>query len=99
MIQDILDLMKDNSRIELRRFNKIDKCVLAELARKINCILKNIRTENSTETNILIKPVIIYVGNGLQIIFQNLSDMMPGKNKISSDLYENLSDINFYKCF
>ena len=63
MIQDILDLMKDNSRIELRRFNKIDKCVLAELARKINSILKHIRTENITETNVLIKPVIIYVGN------------------------------------
>ena len=30
MIQDILDLMKDNSRIELRGFNKIDRCVLAE---------------------------------------------------------------------
>ena len=34
---------------------------------------------------------------GLQIIFQNLSDMMSGKNKIPSDIYENLSDINF--CF
>ena len=30
MIHDILDLMKDNSRIELRGFNKIDRCVLAE---------------------------------------------------------------------
>ena len=28
MIHDLLDLMKDNSRIELRGFNKIDKCVL-----------------------------------------------------------------------
>ena len=45
MIQDILDLMKDNSRIELRGFNKIDRCVLAEWSRKINCILKHIRTE------------------------------------------------------
>ena len=26
MIQDILDLMKDNSRTELRGFNKIDRC-------------------------------------------------------------------------
>ena len=30
MIQDTLDLMKDNSIIELRGFNKIDRCVLAE---------------------------------------------------------------------
>ena len=44
MIQDILDLMKeDNSRIELRRFNKIDRCVLAEWSRKMNRILKHIR--------------------------------------------------------
>ena len=62
MIQDILDLMKDNSRIELRGFNKIDRCVLAEWSRKINCILKHIRTENITDTNILIKAVIVYVG-------------------------------------
>ena len=37
--------------------------------------------------------------SGLQIISQNLSDMMSGKNKIPSDIYENLPDINFYKCF
>ena len=36
MIQDILDLMKDNSRIKLRGFNKIDRCVLAEWSRKVN---------------------------------------------------------------
>ena len=28
MIQDLLDLMKDNSRIEPRGFNRIDRCVL-----------------------------------------------------------------------
>ena len=42
MIQDILGLMKDNSRIELRGFNKTD-CVRAEWSRKINHILKHIR--------------------------------------------------------
>ena len=62
MIQDILDLTKDNSRIELRRVNKTDRCVLAEWSRKINCILNHIRTENITNTNILIKAVIVYVG-------------------------------------
>ena len=35
MLQDILDLMKDNSRIKLRGFKKIDKCVIAEWSRKI----------------------------------------------------------------
>ena len=37
MVQDILGLMKekDNSRIELREFNKIDRCVLAEWSKKI----------------------------------------------------------------
>ena len=54
MIQDILDLMKDNCRIELRGFHKIDRCVLAEWSRKINCIKKHIRAGNSTDTYILI---------------------------------------------
>ena len=49
MVQDILDLMKNNSRIELRIFNKIDRCILAEWSRKINCILKHIKTENITD--------------------------------------------------
>ena len=62
MIQDILDLMNDNSRIELRGFNKIDRSLLAEWSRKINCILKHITTENITDTNILIKAVIVYEG-------------------------------------
>ena len=62
MIQDILNLIKDNSRIELRGFNKIDRCVLPEWSRKINCKLKHIRIENIADTNILIKAVIVYVG-------------------------------------
>ena len=44
MIQDILDLMKGDSRTELRGFSKIDRCVLGEWSRKINFILKHIRT-------------------------------------------------------
>ena len=36
---------------------------------------------------------------GLQLIFQNLSDIMSGRNEILSDIYEKLSDINFYKNF
>ena len=61
MIQDILDLMKGNSRIGLRGFNKTDRCV-PEWSRKINCILKHIKTENITDANILIEADIIYVG-------------------------------------
>ena len=36
---------------------------------------------------------------GLQIFFQNLSDIMSGRNNIPLDIYENLSDINFYNFF
>ena len=53
--------MKDNSEIELRWFNEVDRCVLADWSRKINHILKHIRTENITDTNILIKAAIVYV--------------------------------------
>ena len=54
--------MKGNSRTELRGFNKIDRCVLAEWSRQINYILKHSRTENITDTNILTEAVIVYVG-------------------------------------
>ena len=67
MIQDILDSMKDNSRIELRGFKKNDRSVLAELSRKINCILKHIKTENITDASILIKVVIVYVGKKINL--------------------------------
>ena len=65
MIQDILDLMKDNSRMELWGFNRIDRYELAVWSRKINCILKYIRTENITDTNILITVVIAYAGKNI----------------------------------
>ena len=67
VMQDILDLMIDNSRIELRGFNKIDRCVLGDWLRKINCILKHIRTEKITDINILIKAVITYVGKKIDL--------------------------------
>ena len=53
--------MKDNNRIELIGF-VLDRCVLGEWSRKINRILKHIRTGNITDANILIKAVIVYVG-------------------------------------
>ena len=61
MIRDIFNLMKDNCRIELRGFNKTDRCVLAERSREINYILKHIRTETVTDTNILINAVVVCV--------------------------------------
>ena len=61
MIQDISDLKNDNSGIELGGFNRVDRCVLGEWSRKIHHIKKHIRTENITDTNILIKAVIVYV--------------------------------------
>ena len=55
---------------------------------------------SSLYTEIFIRILFVRItAPGLQIIFQNLLDMMSGKNKIPSDIYENLSDINFYKCF
>ena len=53
--------MKDSSTIELRGFNKIDRSVLAKWSKKVNCILKHIRTENISDTNILIKVFIVCV--------------------------------------
>ena len=71
--------MKDNSRTELRGFNKIGICVLAEWSRKINCVLKHIRIENITDINILIKAVIVYVGKKIGL------KTCRSKNKKESD--------------
>ena len=62
MIHDILDLMRDNSGTELRWFDKLDRCTLAKCSRKINLILKHIRTENIADINILIKAVKVNIG-------------------------------------
>ena len=81
MIQDILDLTKDISRIELTGFNKIDTHVLAECSKNINHILKHIRTENITvTTNILIKAVIVYVGKKIGLkacVSKNKNELEP----------------------
>ena len=77
MIQDVLDFMKESSRIELRGFKKIDSCVLAEWSRKISCIFKRIRTENITDTNILIK---VYVGKKINLkacVSKNKKELEP----------------------
>ena len=47
MIQDMLDLIKSNIGIEIRGFNKVNRCVLAAWSVKINRILKQMRTENN----------------------------------------------------
>ena len=51
--------------------------------------------QNLSDMMEIIRRISYYAG--LQMIFQNLSDMMSGKNKILLNIYENLSDINFYK--
>ena len=66
-MQYILDLMKDKSRIELRRFNKINRCVLVNWLRKRNYILKHIKTKNIADTNLLIKAVIVYIGKKISL--------------------------------
>ena len=48
-IQDIFDLMKNKSRIDLRGLNKIERCVRTESSRKINHIIRHIRTDKITD--------------------------------------------------
>ena len=62
--------------------------------KKLNEIFyKNFST---SETTFFFKKQIFFPSStGLQINFQNLSDMMSGKSKIPLDIHENLSDINF----
>ena len=38
---------------------------MIDVSRKMNCILKHIKTENITDTDILTKAVIAYVGKKL----------------------------------
>ena len=53
-------------------------------------------SKNISQTPNFKTRVICHTFTGLQIIFQKLSDMMSGKNKIPLDIYENLLKINFY---
>ena len=67
MIQDMLDLIKSNIGIEIRGFNKVNRCVLAAWSMKINRILKQMRTENNTDTSIMIKAAVVFVGKKIDL--------------------------------
>ena len=69
VLQKEKDIEVNNNDNTGERFyqDEENRCVLAEWSRKINCILKHIRTENITDTNILIKAVILYVGKKIGI--------------------------------
>ena len=98
MIQDISDLMKDNSKTELRGFKKSNRCVLARWSRKINCILTHIRTENITDTNVLIKAVVVYLG--LKACgSKNKKELEPSwKGRIDKTINEVRKHINILEC-
>ena len=62
--------MNNKGIIKPKGFNKIDRCVLPEWSRKINSILEHIRTQNITDTKILIKAVVVYVKDWLYSLWK-----------------------------
>ena len=57
-----------NERQQCNRTERIwQSCVLAEWSKKINRILKHVRTENIADTNVLIKAFIVYVGKKIDL--------------------------------
>ena len=81
--------MRDNSRIELWGFNKIDRYVRTEWSRTINHKLIHIRIEKITDTNSLMKAVIVYVGKRFALKFVEVKIKTKrnpgGKDRLKND--------------
>ena len=91
----------EKERIDKERINALIflevvlaiEIIVSNLEKKVNASI--LKDDFSSRTD----PSIFTSIAGLQIIFQNMSGIMSGRNEIPSDIYENLSDINFYKNF
>ena len=68
---------------------------------KINCILKNTRTENITDTNVLGKAVIVYVGKNIGLKAcgsKNKNELEPWwKRRIKKSINKVRKHINILK--
>ena len=62
MIKNIIEIAERNLDEEVNGFKKVDKNLLKDWAMKVNAILKEIKSDNITGTNKLIKAFVIFVG-------------------------------------
>ena len=62
MIKNIIEIAEHNLDEEVNGFKKVDRNLLKDWTMKVNAILKEIKSENITETNRLIKACVIFVG-------------------------------------
>ena len=61
MIKEIVEIMKNGQKSNVKGWKKVDRNVLNEWTKKVNETLKEIRTENITDTNKLINAVSVYI--------------------------------------
>ena len=62
MIKNIIEIAEHNLDEEVNGFKKVDRNLLKDWTMKVNAILKEIKSENITDTNRLIKAWVIFVG-------------------------------------
>ena len=62
MIKNIIEITEHNLEKEVNGFKKVDRNLLKDWTMKTNAILKGIKSENITGTNILIRACAIFVG-------------------------------------
>ena len=61
MIKEIVEIMKNGQKSNVKGWKKVDRNVSNDWSKKVNETLKEIRTENITDTNKLINAVSVYI--------------------------------------
>ena len=65
MIKNIIEIADHNLDEEVDGFQKVARNLLKDWTMKVNAILKEIKSDNITETNRLIKASVIFVGRNV----------------------------------
>ena len=65
MIKNIIEIADHNLDEEVNGFQKVARNLLKDWTMKVNAILKEIKSDNITETNRLIKASVIFVGRNV----------------------------------
>ena len=61
MIKKIIEITEHNLEEEVHGFKKVDGNLLKDWTMKVNAILKEIKTDNTTRINRLMKACVIFV--------------------------------------
>ena len=61
MMKNMIEIAEHSLDEEVSEFKKVDRNLLKDWKMKVNAIMKEIKSENFTETNRLVKACVIFV--------------------------------------